>query len=180
VRAEVLRHTLVSTHTILRVQNGEFVSLLEPPDAYRDAVAQCENIKTWPVLAGEPGERHTVLSSPIILYDYPQISPESQGNYFDATEIDELLALTVMTLTDEEKQEMRDSGMHSREILERTESLSEEQLIKLHATVRSLNPSQIAVVDPESSHERERYGEWRADLQPPCTIKPFRGRRASL
>src|SRR5579862_3918502 len=56
-RSEVLRQTLVSTHTILRVQGGEFISLLEPPDAYQDAAQACENIKTWPVLVGEPGER---------------------------------------------------------------------------------------------------------------------------
>jgi hydrogenase maturation protease len=131
----------VSMHTILRARGGEFVSLLEPPDRYREAVEACDNIKTWPVLVGEAGERHTILSSPIILYDYPQISPESQGNFFDATEIDELLTLTVLTLTDEEKQEMRESDIHGREILERTEALSEEQIMKLHSAVRALQPA---------------------------------------
>ncbi len=140
-RTGVVRRSFLSTHTILNVRGGEFVSLLEPPEGFEEAAAACANIKTWPVIAGEPGERHTVLSSPIILYDYPQISPESQGNYFDATEIDELLALSVMTLTDEEKQEMRESDHHGREILERTETLSEEQLMKMHGVVRYLQPS---------------------------------------
>jgi hypothetical protein len=137
-RSTVVRHAMISTHTILRVQGGEFISLLEPPETYQRAAEACENIKTWPVLVGEDGERHTVLSSPIILYDYPQISPESRGNYYDATEIDELLALSVMTLTDEEKQELRESDPRGREILERTESLSQQDLMNLHGAVRGL------------------------------------------
>lgn len=137
-RSEALRRTMISTHTILRVRGGELVSLLEPPDRYAGAAAACDNVKTWPVLAGEPGERHTILSSPIILYDYPQIAPESPGNLFDATEIDELLTLSVMTLTDEEKREIRESDPKGREILERTEALTPEQLLNLHGTIRSL------------------------------------------
>lgn len=138
-RLLALQHTFVSTHTILRAQGGAFVSLLEPHEAYRQAAEACRNIKTWPVLVGETGERHTVLSSPIILYDYPQISPESQGNYFDATEIDELLALTVMSLTDAEKQEILEADLQGRELLNRTEALSEDQLLKMHAALRYLH-----------------------------------------
>jgi hypothetical protein len=137
-RSTIVRHAMISTHTILRVQGGEYISLLEPPEMYRAAAEACENIKTWPVLVGEDGERHTLLSSPIILYDYPQVSPESRGNYYDATEIDELLALSVMTLTDEEKQELRESDPRGREILERTESLSQEELMSMHGAVRGL------------------------------------------
>jgi hypothetical protein len=137
-RPEVLRHTFVATHTILTVHHGAFVSLLEPPAIYQRAVAACSNLHTWPVLVGEPGERHTLLSSPIILYDYPQVSAESPGNLFDATEIDEFLTLSVLTLTDEEKREMRESDPRGREILERTEALTPEQMLRLHASVRSL------------------------------------------
>lgn len=137
-RQLVVRQSMISTHTILRVHGGAFISLLEPPEMYQAAAEACQNIKTWPVLAGEDGERHTILSSPIILYDYPQVSPESQGNYYDATEIDELLALSVMTLTDEEKQELRESDPRGREILERTESLSPDDLMNLHGAVRGL------------------------------------------
>ena len=135
-RSLVVRHSMISTHTIMHVHDGEFVSLLEPPEDYRAAAEGCENIKTWPVLVGAAGERHTILSSPIILYDYPQVSPQSKGNYYDATEIDELLALSVMTLTDEEKQELRESDPRGREILERTESLSPADLMNMHGSVR--------------------------------------------
>ena len=106
-RDDALLHSLVSTHTILMAKNGEFVSLLEPPDELSEAVAALENIKTYPVLAGNEGEKDCVLSSPIILYDYPQIAPESAGDLFDGAEIDEILTLRIMTMTDDEKREMR-------------------------------------------------------------------------
>ena len=93
---------------------------------------------TWPVLIGEEGQRDTVLSSPIILYDYPQIAPESPGDLFDGAEIDEILSLRIMTMTDEEKQEMRQSDARARKILERTEALPEEQFLKLHGALRRL------------------------------------------
>ena len=125
-------HSLVSTHTILNVQGGEFVSLLDPPEHLRDPASACENMGAWPVLVGEPGQRDTMLSSPIILYDYPQIAPESPGALFDGTEIDEILTLRIMTLTDEEKQEMAQGDERARQILERTESMPPEQFMKMH------------------------------------------------
>ena len=77
-----------------------------------------------------------MLSSPIILYDYPQIAPESAGALFDGTEIDEILTLRIMTLTDEEKVEMRHGDEHARQILERTELMPPEQLMKMHGALR--------------------------------------------
>jgi hypothetical protein len=141
-RQEALKHSLVSTHTILEVQEGEFVSLLDPPEAYQEHAARCENVGTWPVLAGEPGARDTLLSSPIILYDYPEVAPESPGDFFDATEIDEMLTLRILTMTDEEKQEMAATDERARQLLERTEALAREQLLgsQLHGVIRTLRP----------------------------------------
>ena len=135
-RDSTLRQTFVSTHTALEVKGGEFVSLMDPPEEFREAVQGCENLKTWPVLVGEEGERTMLLSSPIILYDYPQIAPESPGDLFDGGEIDQLLVLNILSLTDEEKEEMRASDPRTREILERTEALSQEELMNLHGAVR--------------------------------------------
>lgn len=135
-RESTLRQTFVSTHTALEVEGGEFVSLMDPPEELREAVQGCENLKTWPVLVGEEGERSMLLSSPIILYDYPQIAPESPGDLFDGGEIDQLLVLNILSLTDEEKEEMRASDPRTREILERTESLLNEELMNLHGAVR--------------------------------------------
>jgi hydrogenase maturation protease len=137
-REDALAFSLVSAHTILGVEHGEFVSLLDPPAGFEGPVAQCSNIGTWPVLVGEQAEM--VLSSPIILYDHPQIAPESAGNLFDSTEIDEILSLRILTLTDDEKREMRQSDDRAREILERTESMPAEQFMKLHGVLRGLIP----------------------------------------
>jgi hydrogenase maturation protease len=136
----VMPQAFVSTHTILQVHQGTFISLLDPPENLKANAQECHNLHTWPVLVGNEGEHDTMLSSPIILYDYPQIAPESPGSLFDGTEIDEILTLRIMTLTDEEKEEMRQGDERTREILERTESLSPEQLMKLHGVIRSLRP----------------------------------------
>ncbi len=135
-RDETLRQTFVSTHTIIRAENGEFVSLMDPPDVLAELAEGCENLKTWPVLAGEEGDKRTVLSSPIILYDYPKIAPESPGDLFDGGEIDQLLTLSILSLTDEEKEEARATDPRAREILDRSESLSEEDLMGLHGVMR--------------------------------------------
>jgi hypothetical protein len=137
-RDEALSRSLVSAHTILEVRCGEFVSLFDPPEAFRECAQACQNVGTWPVLVGEEGQRDTMLSSPIILYDYPQIAPESPGDLFDGAEIDEILSLRIMTMTEEEKQEMRHSDARARKILERTEALPDEQFMKLHGALRGL------------------------------------------
>jgi hypothetical protein len=139
-REEAVLFSLVSTHTLLGVENGEFLSLLEPPAEFETLAAECKNLGTWPVLAGEQDSREAILSSPIILYDYPQIAPESPGGLFDATEIDEILSLRIMTLTDQEKLEIRQSDQRAREILDRTEHLPQEQFMKLHGILRSPRP----------------------------------------
>jgi len=140
-REQVLPHSCASTHTILGVEGGDFVSLLEPPDEFAGAAAACRNVGTWPILVGEQGDRSMMLSSPIILYDYAQIAPESPGDLFDGAEIDEILTLRIMTLTEEEKREMRAADDRGRQILERTESLPPEQLMKLHGVLRALRPA---------------------------------------
>ena len=132
-------YCFVSTHTLFQIHQGSFISLLEPPEALQSVAQACQNLHTWPVLVGNAGEVDWLLSSPIILYDYPQIAPESPGPLFDGTEIDEILLLRIMTLTDEEKEEMR-GDERTREILERTKSLTPEQFMKLHGVIRSLLP----------------------------------------
>ncbi len=137
-RDEALMVSLVSAHTLLGVVDGRFFSLLEPPEYVNDLVQSCQNVGTWPVLVGAAGDRDTMLSSPIILYDYPQIAPESPGDLFDGTEIDEILALRILTMTDDEKREMRNTDDRARRMLERTEALPKESLMKLHGTLREL------------------------------------------
>ena len=140
-RDSALMRSLLSAHSILSVEHGEFVSLLDTPEEFKEFAAQCKNVGTWPVLVGEETQRDAMLSSPIILYDYPQIAPESTGDLFDGTEIDEILALRILTLTEDEKHEMRHGDARARQILERTEALPEEQFLKLHGVLRGMRPT---------------------------------------
>jgi hypothetical protein len=135
-REAALRRTFCSTHTVLHAPAGGFVSLTDPPEELRAAARECRNDGAWPVLVGTPGERHTVLSSPIILEDHPRIAPESPGDLFDGGEIDQLLILNVLALSEEERREMRDSDPRAREILERCAALGPEDLKALHGRWR--------------------------------------------
>jgi hypothetical protein len=139
-RDEVMRHSLVGVHTLLALDDGEFVSLLDPPESARSAVAGCANDGAFPVLTGPEGARDLVLSSPIILYDHPAVAPESEGDFCDATEIDEILALRVLTLTDEEKAEARGTDRRAAAIIDRCDDMPAEVWARLHGAVRSLEP----------------------------------------
>jgi hypothetical protein len=139
-REDALRYSLLSAHAILNIPGGEFISAIDPPPELQEVARACQNQVVWPVLIGEEGSRDAMLASPIILYDYPQIAPESAGELFDGTEIDEILALRILTLTDEEKQEMRRGDDRARQILERTESLPPEHMMKLHGVLRGIHP----------------------------------------
>jgi hypothetical protein len=148
-RDSALMRSLVSTHIVLGAEDGLFVSLFEPQPGLGELAANCQNVGAWPVLVGADGERDTMLASPIILYDYPQIAPESPGDLFDGTEIDEILALRILTMTDAEKSEMRNTDERARQILERTERLPIEELMKLHGTWRELRPCGLQGFDFE-------------------------------
>jgi hydrogenase maturation protease len=139
-REQAMLQSMASTHAVLSVEGGGFVSLSDPPEALRAAALACQNVGVWPVLVGEPGSDHTVLASPIILEDHPQVAPESPMDLFDATEIDEILTLRILTLSDEEKQELRQGDERGRKILERAEALTPDELMRMHGTVRSLRP----------------------------------------
>jgi hypothetical protein len=132
---------LASAHAVISVSQGELVSMTDPPPALATAASQCVNEGVWPVLIGAPGARDTMLVSPIILPDYPEVAPESAGDLCDATEIEEILTLRILTLTDGEKAEVRASEKRARQILERAESLPAEHLMKLHGTIRGLAPA---------------------------------------
>jgi hypothetical protein len=139
-REQAMLQSMASTHVVLRAGEGSFVSLSDPPEHLREAARACQNIGVWPVMVGEPGSHDTVLASPIILEDHPQVAPESPMDLFDATEIDEILTLRILTLSDEEKQELRQGDERGRMILERAEALTADEMMRLHGSVRSLRP----------------------------------------
>ncbi|MFG2555671.1 hypothetical protein ACGFWF_37865 [Streptomyces sp. NPDC048581] len=158
-RDAALPHSLVATHLLMALDTGSFLSMTDPPEWAKGAVAACRNLHTWPVLAGEPGRADLVLSSPIILEDHPAIAPESLGALYDATEIDEILALRTAALTDEEKREARGTDARAAAVIDLADSMPAEVLERLHGAVRGLReitgesdgfPDEFAVQRPET------------------------------
>ena len=151
---EVIMRTFASTHTILSAPGGEFVSLLDPAPDYEAEANKCKNIGCWPVLVGEEkNDQDTMLSSPIILYDYPKIAAESAGDLFDSTEIDEILTLRVKTMTDAEKAEMRNLDEQARRILERTENITADHFMQMHGTMRNVRSANEDFFNPAKQIE---------------------------
>jgi len=143
-RHRAMTWALAACHVVLHVNGGAFVSLFDPPQRLLDESRGCMNAGVWPVLVGNDGARDTMLASPIILYDHPEIAPESPGELFDATEIDEILALRILALTDDEKREMANADSKVRALLERTQRLTPDELEALHGRLRRTPPQKPA------------------------------------
>lgn len=135
-KATAIATSLIGTHIIAHVEGGEFVSLLEPPEPAMGPVSRCVQHRCFPVLAGPPGDTDLLLISPIILYDHPEIAEQSEGALFDSTEIDEILTLRVMTMTDEEKAQARATDPLAAALIDRCDSMSPQDMQQLHGVLR--------------------------------------------
>jgi hypothetical protein len=140
-RDDGLKYSLIAAHLLIGVPGGTFLSMTDPPEWAAGEVAGCENIGTWPVLAGPAECGDLMLSSPVILYDHPEVAPESAGDLFDATEIDEILTLRTLALTDAEKQEARATDPRAAELMDRLDDLPPEMLERMHGAIRYLRPA---------------------------------------
>jgi hypothetical protein len=136
LRDDAQRRAFCSAHLVMRVRGGAFVSQQDPPAHLAEATSALRNEGLWPVLVGEPGTQDTVLASSFILEDHPRIAPESPGDFFDGGEIDQMLVLNILTLTDEEKAQMRAADPRTRALLERTEALTNDERMRLHGAIR--------------------------------------------
>jgi hypothetical protein len=150
-RSAALRTALVSTHVLLAVDGGRFLSVLDPPGDASQATAALDNRQTFPVLIGDARSdarrASLVLSSPIILYDFPALGAQTDADTFDATEIDELLTLTVLSLSDEERAEARATDPRARAIVERAERFGAEAIARIHAgSLQRAQPDTPALV----------------------------------
>ncbi|GAB91397.1 hypothetical protein [Gordonia rhizosphera] len=146
---DAISRSFIGAHVIAEVRDGTFVSLIDPPDEFAEAARRCEHHRAFPVLAGPPDDDHTVLISPIILYDHPEVADQSQVELFDSTEIDEILTLRVMTMTDEEKEQARATDARAAAIIDRCEVLSPESMARLHGVLRDPHlPGSIATQTP--------------------------------
>jgi hypothetical protein len=140
-RDDGLRYALIAAHSLIGVPGGTFLSMTDPPEWAAAAVASCVNTGTWPVLAGPEDCADLLLSSPVILYDHPEIAAESAGDLFDATEIDEILTLRTLALTDSEKRQARATDPRAAELMDRTADLPPEMLERMHGAIRYLRPA---------------------------------------
>jgi hypothetical protein len=135
-----LRSSLIGAHLLLQADRARFVSVIDPPEDAHAAAGRCRQHRCWPVLAGDGGPAgqtsDVVLAAPIILYDHPAVAPESAVAMFDSTEIDEILTLRVLTMTDEEKAQARVTDAHAAAIIDRCERLSPGDLQRLHGVLR--------------------------------------------
>jgi hypothetical protein len=157
----------VGCHLIVAADGDRFVSLLEPAGRLAGVVAELAHHRAWPVLIGSPPARDVMLISPVILYDYPRVAPESAGEFFDGTEIDEMLALRVHTLTEQEKAEARALDPRVRAIIDRHDELDPEAMARLHGVIRA--PDALDPIDPVP--EWTTPGPRRAKVGP-VTIEP--------
>jgi hypothetical protein len=158
-RDAAVRQSLAGTHTLLSIEHGGLISLLDPPNEAAALAASCINTHTFPILIGPVGSRQTMLSAPIILYDYPVVAPESPGDLCDATEIDEMLMLRVKSLTEPEKREARATDSRAAQIIERCDTASAVTMSQLHGAVRHY-------ADAASAED------WESFLNPPGDAAP--------
>ncbi|MGH3120574.1 MAG: hypothetical protein ACRDND_06010 [Streptosporangiaceae bacterium] len=158
-RADGLPYALIAAHCLIAVPGGRFLSMTEPPEWAAGEVGRCVNTATWPVLAGPPDCTELMLSSPVILYDHAEIAAESAGQLFDSTEIDEILTLRTMTLTDEEKRAARATDPRAAELLDRLDHLPPEMLERMHGAIRYLNPAGSPDAGPGTG-PRTKAAEW--------------------
>jgi hypothetical protein len=171
-RADALHVSLVGTHVMLAASGAAFFSLRDPPHWARPAAEACRNTGTYPVLAGATGRRDLLLSAPVILEDHAAVAPESSRDLYDATEIDEILTLRILTLTDEEKRQARATDPRVAALLDHVERLGPQEMSQLHGAIRQLRPVGPApalvvggVALTAGSRVRLRPGARRTDAQ---------------
>ena len=175
-RAEVLRRCLVAAHCVVAVRDGGSCRCWSRRHGRRRP-RRVRNLHTFPVLAGADSKRDVVLSSPIIMYDHPGVAPESPGDLFDAGEIDEILSLRTLTLTDEEKREARATDPRAKAIVDRVDALPQEVFARLHGAVRSLRPAADERVRPSprwTNHGRRGRPEHGAVMSTGCASRGAR------
>jgi hypothetical protein len=135
---KALRHSMIAAHWVLHDAHGCWISATDPPEDLAPRTSALEQQGVWPVLAGDAQDSKILLASPIILYDYPAIAEQSAGNLFDGAEIDEILTLRILTMTDDEKNEAMDADPRLRQMLERTKNVSRDALYNLHGLTYQL------------------------------------------
>jgi hypothetical protein len=128
-RAGALARSLLSTHPILRVAGGRFISPLDR--AY-------DSVNTFPVLATPQDD--AIIGAAIVLPEHPQIAPESRGSLFDSTEIEEALLLHVQALSDAERAEIEQHDPTVSQMIARAAAATPADIAALHGRVTVRDP----------------------------------------
>lgn len=163
-RGEALRHALLSCHAMLGISAGRFASPIEDEGEIGAAVQACENVNAWPVLASP--DDSAALGAAVFLPDHPEISPQSRVNFFDNTEIEEALVLHVQALTDEERAAIDTQDPAVREMVERAEATTQEEILSMHGVMAPTKASD-SIAFPEWTEPAE--GE---EPEPPVRPPP--------
>ncbi|MGB9378561.1 MAG: hypothetical protein WCB04_13725 [Mycobacteriales bacterium] len=171
LRDGATRQSFVGSHLMIEAHRAQFVSVIDPPDWAAADAQRCANRRCWPVLMGDPGDRDIVLGSPIILYDHPQVAPESPGALYDSTEIDEILTLRIMTLTEEEKAAARSTDPRAAEIIDRSDLMPPEVFEKLHGALRGFGSlEEVAPVGKDVTEVE--LDATATTVEPPTAVTP--------
>jgi hypothetical protein len=160
IRDEALPAAMVAAHLIITVSGGAFISMTDPPEWASAAVGACRNTGCWPVLAGQEGSRQVMLAAPIILPDHPQVAPESPGELYDGTEIDEILTLRTLALSDEEKAAARATDPRAAALIDRVDAMDAPTMEQLHGTIRAMSAHRPASEPPGPADEGENVPWW--------------------
>jgi hypothetical protein len=147
-REEALPAALVAAHVIMTVSGGAFISMTDPPEWASSAVSACQNTGCWPVLAAAGGSRQVMLAAPIILPDHPEVAPESPGELYDGTEIDEILTLRTLALSDAEKAAARATDPRAAALIDRVDAMDAPAMGRLHGTIRAAGGPDVPWWDP--------------------------------
>jgi len=179
-RDDSLPYSLIAAHALIAVPGGTFLSPTDPPEWAAAEAAACRNVGAWPVLAGPADCRNLMLSSPVILYDHPEVAAESAGDLFDATEIDEMLTLRTLALTDVEKRQARATDPRAAELMDRMDSMPPELLERMHGAIRYLRTAPVwplAEAPSEQAPGKQAPGERAPGKQAPGGQPP--GKKAA-
>ena len=92
-----------------------------------------------------------MLAAPIILPDHPEVAPESPGELYDGTEIDEILTLRTLALSDEEKAAARATDPRAAALIDRVDAMDAPTMGQLHGTIRALTVRRRAPPTPTTA-----------------------------
>ncbi len=140
-RGEALQWSLLSVHPMVEVGDGAtFISPLERDGEAGAAVEACDVKNTFPVLVGKDDK--AVLGAAIVVPEHPELAPESLGNLFDNTEIEEALLLHVQVLSDDERESINQQNDPAvREMIERAEKTTGDEMMSLHGRLTYTEPA---------------------------------------